>query len=72
MRTLAEECSVNTIDFVTCVGSEFCVQILQQLMIDLDYLAAFTANQVVVIMTGDFIDHPPAAYMCGQYQILLG
>jgi hypothetical protein len=70
-RAQAEKSDVHTIDSITCAFLELLVQRPKQGVIDLPCFAASPADQVVMIMPGDFVYQLPAPDVRRKNQPLL-
>lgn len=71
-RAQAKKSDVHTIDPITCALLELLVQRPKQGVIDLPCFAASPADQVVMIMPGDFVYQLPATDVRRKHQPLLG
>ena len=71
-RAQAKKSDVHTINPITCALLELLVQRPKQGMIDLPCFAASPADQVVMIVTGNFVYQLPAADVRRKHQALLG
>lgn len=70
-RAQTKKSDVHTIDPITCALLELLVERPKQGMIDLPCFAASPADQVVMIMPGDFVYQLPAADVRRKHQSLL-